>query len=311
MLTCVFITSRCATDTAKPPKRDDMPLRRALAYCSNDQNYTLARTLSLSKIVQNRGDEAPKPRKGAMVRGPHRGDTGRSYIRQALKRTRLFAAWPDAELSILAESSRVQACAPGEAVARRGEKAQSLRVVAAGRLEASRTWPNGRRVVFGLFQPCEVVDLAAIFDDEPAMYDLTARGPATLVAVPHRALRELLEQHARLGLSLIQALSHKARADAERLQADLVNSPRVRLAKTLIALAADQAERGEAPRLQITQDDLAAMLGLSRQSVVSAMKPLVREGVLEAGYRNLRLVDRRRLQAVAHEEDEGAPAPGA
>jgi CRP-like cAMP-binding protein len=285
-----------------------MSPRRALAYCSNTLNYTVARTVSLSKIIQNGGGDRPNPRDGTMGRGPHRGDTARSYIRQALKRARLFAAWPDAELSVLAESARVQVCSPGEALERRGEKAQTLRVVATGCLEASRTWADGRRVVFGLSQPFEVVDLAAIFDGEPVMFDLTARGPATVVAVPHRALRDLVEQNPSLGLSVIQALSHKARADAERLQAGLVNSPRVRLAKTLIALAADQSDRGEAPRLKITQDDLAAMLGLSRQSVVSAMKPLVREGVLEARYRSLRLVDRRRLQAVAHEEDEGAPA---
>lgn len=180
-----------------------------------------------------------------------------------------------------------------------------LRVVAAGCLETSRTWADGRRMVLGLTEEHDFVDLAAVFDTEPALFDLTARGPTTLVVIPHRTVRDLVERHAGLAQSVIQALSSRARADAERLQAGLINSTRVRLAKTLIALGAGRAAQEDG--LQVTQDDLAAMLGLSRQSVVTALKPLVRDGVLEAGYRRVRVLDRARLQAVAHEEEEEEP----
>ena len=243
-----------------------------------------------------------------MVRAPHGGDTARTYIRQVLRRTRLFAAWPEVALDTLSDAGRVQVCSPGETVARRGEKAQTLRVVAAGWLETSRTWADGRRMVVNLSQAYDLIDVAAIFDTEPALFDVTARGAATLVTVPHWTIRDLVDRNAGLGLSVIQALSLKARADAERLQAGLVNSPRVRLAKTLIALGAERPDREGAPRLPLTQDDLAAMLGLSRQSVVSALKPLVRDGVLETRYRSVRLLDPARLQAVAHEEEHETPA---
>jgi CRP/FNR family transcriptional regulator, cyclic AMP receptor protein len=245
-----------------------------------------------------------------MPRDTQKGDASRTFVRQALRKARLFAAWPEPALGVLCEAARIQTCSPGECVLRRGERAQTLRVVVAGGLEASRTWADGRRAVFVLALSGDLVDPAAIFDDEPAQFDLTARGAATFVAVPHRALRDLVERQAGLSLSLIQALSLKARADAERLQAGLVNSPRVRLAKTLIGLGAERHGRGEA-QLAITQDDLAAMLGLSRQSVVSALRPLVRDGILEVGYRSVRLVDRPRLLAVAHEEEGEPPAAAA
>lgn len=243
-----------------------------------------------------------------MPREAHKGDTARIFIRQTLRRTRLFAAWPEPALEALSDAGRVQVCSPGETLARRGEKVQTLRIVASGWFETSRTWADGRRMVVNLAQANELIDVAAIFDDEPAMFDLTARGAATLVAVPHRVIRDLVERNPALALTLIEALSRKARADAERLQAGLVNSPRVRLAKTLISLSAERP-RESAPQLQVTQDDLAAMLGLSRQSVVSAMKPLVRDGVIETRYRSIRLVDPARLEAVALEEEEVQPPP--
>ncbi len=188
-------------------------------------------------------------------------------------------------------------------MSRRGEPAGPLWVVAEGLLETSRTWANGRRILLSLLAPGDTTDLAAAFDDQPTLCDILTRTHATLVNVPRCALQAAVDRPESQALSMLRALSRQGRIDAERLHMDLINSPRVRLARTLLRLAAGVEATARGRALDITQDDLAAMLGLSRQSIASAMKPLVRAGLVETGYRCIMLRDLPRLIEVANEEE--------
>jgi CRP/FNR family transcriptional regulator len=102
------------------------------------------------------------------------------------------------------------------------------------------------------------------------------------------------------GLALLETLALRVRRTDEAL-ADLafLDLPR-RLAKQLLELArahpeVQSAGQGGGMRLRITQAELAAMLGVSRESVNKQLNALAREGVLQLGRGSVTLLDMKAL----------------
>ena len=72
----------------------------------------------------------------------------------------------------------------------------------------------------------------------------------------------------------------------------LSRTPQERLARILLRLSDDEG------RISATQEDLSRLIGMTRSSLRRIVADLVEGGAVETGYRQLRIVDRARLQAV-------------
>lgn len=228
-----------------------------------------------------------------------------------LKDAPMFATWPEAARETLCKVSRLNMYAAGKIIGRRGEVGGGLRAVADGRVETSRTWADGRRFIHAFLTPPQTTHLADAFCNRPALYDIIARTNATVLTLPRAGLQEAVARHPVVARAVIEALSEDLHAQTERLQASLVEPLGQRLVRTLFDLArASPEDGGSTWDVAVAQEDLAAMLGLTRQSIANALKPLIEAGLVETRYRGLRLLDPARLIALsAQEPAEPPPAP--
>jgi len=232
-----------------------------------------------------------------------------ALARAALKRTRLFSDWPDAVLDALSAASEVQRYHKGQSVARQGDPPRGLWLLTEGCLVSSRTFPDGRRIVFEHLLPGQMTAVLPVLDGQSVLFDLTAKHRAAAIFIPRAAFLGVIRGDPALLMSIIVFLCRRTRLDHENIQMKVLDSPRVQLAKIIIYLA-----RGPGlPRpdyelpVGISQDDVADMMGMSRQTVNKEMMPFVRDGILAQRYRKIYILDPQRLFEIIQAESPVPP----
>lgn len=192
-----------------------------------------------------------------------------------LRRTMLLGALDDDDLARLAERAVSRRYRRGQVVFTAGDPADTLMVVAEGRLKVLATADDGRDLVLNIAEPGDVLGELALADAGPRSASVEALDPAVLLVLERRAVLALVRERPLVAEQLLRALGALVRrltgATADLVFLDL---PR-RVAKLLLYR---HATAGPVVELGLTQTELASMLGGSRQSVNQALREFERRG---------------------------------
>ena len=106
-----------------------------------------------------------------------------------------------------------------------------------------------------------------VFDGLPAAFDLTAHGNGTAIVVPGEVLRAMIRKHPEIAVDVLGLMCQRARMDLESIERHAMNSVRCRIAKSILAIADNQAlsDRRVAFDTRISQEDLADIVCAARQ----------------------------------------------
>jgi len=173
----------------------------------------------------------------------------------------------------------------GEVIVRQGDHVSSLFLVTSGAVRLSSVTASGREIVVGLLCRGDLFGESALLGD-PSLVRAQAVGPTTVLALPIPSMRAMLERTPATAeelLRLIAARLHRTSAALEdAMAADL---PR-RVVGRLRELADDHGvpgPHGVRLRIPLTQDELARMVGASRESVNRTVGALAARGVIRSG----------------------------
>ncbi|MFZ5551035.1 MAG: Crp/Fnr family transcriptional regulator [Pseudomonadota bacterium] len=207
---------------------------------------------------------------------------------------------PALRAAILARAN-VRRLADGAPLAAKGSPAEDWTGVAKGAVRVSSVSLSGKQVSLTYVEPGTWFGDIALFDGLPRTHDAHAHGPTTLLIVRKADFKELLSQHVELYDALLRLNCRRLRLMFNLIE-DLNTKPlAARLAKQLLLLAKSYGiEQGEEIRigLQLAQEDLAQLLGASRQRVNQELKELERSGVLRVEPTRLVVLSREKLMAV-------------
>lgn len=196
----------------------------------------------------------------------------------------------------------VRSLSDGEPVAARGAPAREWCGVASGAVRISSVSLSGKQVSLTYAEPGIWFGDIALFDGLPRTHDADAHGPTTLLVVSKPDFRELLARHMELYDALLRLNCRRLRLMFD-LHEDLNTRPlQARLARQILMLARGQAEEqpGEIRiGLQLAQEDLAQLLGASRQRVNQELKGLEREGAIRVEPTRLVVLSREQLLVAA------------
>lgn len=208
---------------------------------------------------------------------------------------------PALRAAILARAN-VRRLADGAPLAAKGTPAEDWTGVAKGAVRVSSVSLSGKQVSLTYVEPGTWFGDIALFDGLPRTHDAHAHGPTTLLVVRKADFKELLAQHVELYDALLRLNCRRLRLMFNLIE-DLNTKPlAARLAKQLLLLARSYGiAQGEEIRigLQLAQEDLAQLLGASRQRVNQELKELERDGVLRVEPTRLVVLSREKLMAVA------------
>jgi CRP/FNR family transcriptional regulator, cyclic AMP receptor protein len=160
----------------------------------------------------------------------------------------------------------------------------------------------GKQVSLTYCEPGTWFGDIALFDGLPRTHDAHAHGETTLLVVRKPDFKALLERHVELYDALLRLNCRRLRLMFDQLE-DLSTRPlQARLARQLLLLAKSYGiVQGEEIRigLELAQEDLAQLLGASRQRVNQELKGFEREGMLRVEPTRLVLLSREKLMAAA------------
>jgi CRP/FNR family cyclic AMP-dependent transcriptional regulator len=211
--------------------------------------------------------------------------------RGLLARSELLAALGDDAITMLVEASREVALARGEVLFDQGDPGRELYVLASGRIAIAKRSADGRSSVVALMEEEDLFGDMSLFDGQGRSAEARALEPSRLVAVPFDALRSALDARPQALWTVVTLLSNRLRATDEALADSMFLDVTGRTAKRLLELAGDSDEF----TLPVTQEELAGMVGASRERVNKAIATFIRLGWLELSDRRYRIVERVKM----------------
>ncbi|HZF81550.1 MAG TPA: Crp/Fnr family transcriptional regulator [Rubrivivax sp.] len=204
--------------------------------------------------------------------------------------------------SAILDRAHVRRLADGDPLATRGSAAEEWCGVARGAVRISSVSLAGKQVSLTYAEPGTWFGDIALFDGLPRTHDADAHGATTLIVVRKPDFRELLNQHVELYDALLRLNCRRLRLMFDLIE-DLNTRPlQARLAKQVLLLARSYGiTRGEEIRigLALAQEDLAQLLGASRQRVNQELKGFEREGAVRVEPTRLVVLSREKLLAIA------------
>jgi CRP-like cAMP-binding protein len=190
----------------------------------------------------------------------------------------------------------------GDPLATRGSEAAEWCGVARGAVRISSVSLSGKQVTLTYAEPGTWFGDIALFDGLPRTHDADAHGTTTLVVVRKPDFKDLLAQHTELYDALLRLNCRRLRLMFNQFE-DLNTRPlQARLAKQLLLLAKSYGiAQGEEIRigLALAQEDLAQLLGASRQRVNQELKGFEREGAVRVEPTRLVVLSRDKLLAIS------------
>jgi CRP-like cAMP-binding protein len=190
----------------------------------------------------------------------------------------------------------------GQVLFREGDEGEKFYLIQSGRMKLGRTAADGRENLLALLGAGEMLGELTLFDPGPRTATATAVVPSDLLELSHGAMSEWLDRNPDAAKHLLGALAHRLRRTNEAL-ADLVFSDVPgRVAKALLDLArrfGESSDEGVRVSHGLTQDELAKLVGASRETVNKALSEFASRGWLRLEGRSVVLLDPTRLKRRA------------
>ena len=200
--------------------------------------------------------------------------------------------------------ARVRRLQDGELLAVRGAAAEEWCGVAAGAVRVSSVSLAGKQVSLTYVEPGAWFGDIALFDGLPRTHDANAHGATTLLVVRKRDFKALLAAHVELYDALLRLNCRRLRLMFDAIE-DLNTRPlAARLARQLLLLARSYGiAQGQEIRigLALAQEDLAQLLGASRQRVNQELKAFERAGAVRIEPTRLVVLSRDKLLALSEQ----------
>jgi CRP/FNR family cyclic AMP-dependent transcriptional regulator len=205
-----------------------------------------------------------------------------------------FGSLPRALAEKLADRATTRRYRRGEYICHAGEAATRLFVVESGRIAIAVRAGDGRESVAAVLGPGSLFGELPFFDGVPRSSDARALTPVLLGEIAYESVRAVIDDQPALLWDVALILTRRLRATDEALADAMFLDVTGRTAKRLLQIAGSDDEFS----LPVTQEELAAMVGASRERVNKAIATFVRLGWLQITARTrYRILDRDELEA--------------
>ncbi len=221
---------------------------------------------------------------------------------EVLTKVPLFSGLPEEERERLGALLRVRRYARGEVIFLEGDHGTALCLIAEGRIRIQLTGSDGREVVINVYGPGEFFGELALLDGEPRSADAIAQDAARVFWLQRDDFAAFLDSHPRAAMTMLASLSRRLRHTTRVVQDATFRDVPARLARVLLDLAArngQAVEPGIRIESRLTQGELAAMVGASRETVNRALRGFEQRGLIAWEANRILIAQPEQLRARA------------
>ena len=221
---------------------------------------------------------------------------------EVLKQAPLFAELDDEAAGTLAAAMGTIKLNKGDVLFHEGDTEDRLYVVVSGKIKLGRSGSAGRENLLAVLGPGQMFGELSVFDPGPRSSTATAVTACELRVLEHDELTQWLTGRPEVARGLLGQLASRLRRANENA-ADLVFSDVPgRVAKALLDLAkrfGEQRDEGIHVHHDLTQEELAQLVGASRETVNKALADFAARGWIRLEPRSVTLIDVERVERRA------------
>jgi CRP-like cAMP-binding protein len=211
--------------------------------------------------------------------------------RELLRRIHLFADLTDRESDTILDLMREKTIARGTAVFHQNDSGGGLYLILSGSVKISRTGRDGREVTVAVLHEGNFFGEMSLLDGQPRSASATAAQGARLLVLDREHFQRYVLNQSGIMAKLLRELSKRLRAADQTIENLALGSVHDRLV-CLIGHLGRRATTGDGAGVierAPTHQELAEMVGSSRETVTRALAALEREGLIEVKKKRITL----------------------
>ncbi|CAB3792881.1 CRP-like cAMP-activated global transcriptional regulator [Paraburkholderia ultramafica] len=227
-------------------------------------------------------------------------ESSQQRYRSQLETTPWFRGLPIGLRDYLVSHASLVTLERGEFLYRRGEPSDGLYAVLGGALAIGTVGVDGKEALLAVLGPTAWLGEISLFDGLPRPNDAAAVSRTLLLHVPEIALQSVLESTPRYWRDFALLMAQRLRVSFENTEAMTLLPAAQRVANRLLVIAGGYGGlNAPQSRIRISQDSLASMVSLSRQTTNQLLRNLENQRILVLKSGEIAILDFDRLRAAS------------
>ncbi|GIW20965.1 MAG: cyclic nucleotide-binding protein [Chloroflexota bacterium] len=220
-----------------------------------------------------------------------------------LRELELFAGLSEADIEAIGHATTMTHCQPGQLILSPDDPPDRIHILKRGRVRVYRVTPDGKQLTLDIYERGTILgDMRLIGQDRIAEAYAEALDEAIVCTITPDELRRLIERYPVIAVNIISHLSRRLQEAERELESMAYQRVGQRLARKLIDLAERfgiPTGRGTLIGARLTQQELAEMIGTTRETLAHTLSDFRRRGLLETLRQQVIIRDAERLAGIA------------
>ena len=200
---------------------------------------------------------------------------------ELIRRVPLFSVLTAAQAASVADTVVKRRFKRGEPIVEQGKKSNALSIILTGRARVITTDSRGREVILATMHPGDYVGEMSLIDNEPHSATVRAEIQTDALILGRLEFARCLPENSSMAYAVLKGLVQRLRHADRQIESLALMDVYGRVARALLEFASEDGTGNAVIRDKVSRQDLAKMVGASREMVSRVMKDLEERGFIE------------------------------
>jgi CRP-like cAMP-binding protein len=200
---------------------------------------------------------------------------------ELIRRVPLFSMLTASQAESVAHAVVKRRYKRGEAIVEQGKNSNALSIILTGRARVMTTDTRGREVILATLHPGDYIGEMSLIDNEPHSATVRSEVQTDVLVVGRPEFVRCLPENSSMAYAVMKGLVQRLRQADRKIESLALMDVYGRVARALLESAAQDREGNSVIREKVSRQDLAKMVGASREMVSRVMKDLEERGFIE------------------------------
>ena len=198
-----------------------------------------------------------------------------------IRRVPLFSMLTESQATAVAEAVVKRRFKRGEVIVEQGKKSNALFILLNGRARVVTADSRGREVILATLQPGDHIGEMSLIDNEPHSATVRAEVQTDVLMLGRMEFARCLPENTSMAYAVMRGLVQRLRHADRKIESLALMDVYGRVARALLEFAVDSGDGEMLIRDKISRQDIAKMVGASREMVSRVMKDLEERGFIQ------------------------------
>jgi len=220
-----------------------------------------------------------------------------------LREPDLFAGLSEEDMMAIGHATTMTHCTAGQRIMSPDDPPDRIHILKKGKVRVYRVTPDGKQLTLDIYDKGAILGDMSLLGQEPIPEAFAeALDDAVICTISPDEMRKLVERYPVIGVNIISYLSRRLRNAESELESMAYQRVGQRLARKLIDLSnrfGVQTSRGTLIEARLTQQELAEMIGTTRETLAHTLADFRRRGLLDTEKHQVLIRDAEQLMDIA------------